>query len=335
MRLDKTKYRILVIEDNPGDYLLIDEYLHEYISEPELRHVQTYSQAETLLGQTQDLFDLILLDLSLPDIGKDQLLHVAQQVSQTVPVIILTGYPDMDFASNSLSMGVSDYLVKDKITALILYKSIIYALQRDKFLHSLRASQKRYMELFHLSPAPMWVYNLETLDFLDVNDAAIHHYGYSEAEFLSMSLRNIRPAEDMVFLEQAMTKMKETSNQRYKNIYRHIKKDGSIIKVEIIGNKIDFNGVPAEIVMATDITEKLVQLQAIENQNKNLKEIAWMQSHVLRAPVARIMGIIQLMQDDEMDHLEKESLLKEVYQSATEIDSVIKNIVDKSQAIRC
>lgn len=67
----------------------------------------------------------------------------------------------------------------------------------------LTASEKKYSELFHLSPLPMWVYDTESLEFIDVNDAAVKHYGYSHTEFLAMTILDIRPAEDIAILEKS------------------------------------------------------------------------------------------------------------------------------------
>src|SRR5690606_5724016 len=155
------------------------------------------------------------LDLSLPDVSKEELIKSSKEFNQ-LPVIILTGYSDMDFAVNSLSQGVSDYLIKDMITPLILYKSVIYSIERHRFLQSLIASEKRYMDLFHLSPAPMWVYNLETLEFLDVNKAAVNNYGYTREEFMSMTLKDIRPSEDIQYLEEAVEQSRGKHNFYFK-----------------------------------------------------------------------------------------------------------------------
>ncbi|PWJ60259.1 PAS domain S-box-containing protein [Dyadobacter jejuensis] len=334
MNLDKTAYRILIIEDNPGDYYLVDDYLHEYILNPILLHIQTFAEARQLISPDKRDFDLILLDLTLPDIDKESLLVAAKEISQTIPIIILTGYADLNFATSSLSMGVSDFLLKDTINALILYKSILYAIQRDKFLNSLRISKKRYMELFHLSPAPMWVFDLNTLRFLDVNEAAIRHYGYSEDEFLSMALPKLFSLDDLPVLKGLLAKTRMLQSHQCKDTYRHLKKDGTVIQVETSGSKIDFNGIPAEIVLATDVTEKFNQMNAIQEQNNQLKEIAWLQSHILRAPVARLMGLVDLLKEDELEGPEHKEILNHLFNAATEIDEVINSIVKKSKSIR-
>jgi PAS domain S-box-containing protein len=333
MNSDKIIYRILVVEDNPGDYLLVEDFLGEHFKSPELTHFTKFKGAKALIDESPDAFDVILLDLSLPDIDKEKLVAEARNISQTIPVIILTGYTDLDFAVKSLAQGVSDYLIKDTITALVLFKSILYAQERHRFLQSLRESEKRYMELFHLSPAPIWVYESDSMRFMDVNEAAVRHYGYSKEEFLSMTIREIRPEEEIPKLEKSISESKGKINRFYSGEFKHQKKSGEVIDVEITSNPIVFDGKQAEIVLATDVTEKLMHMNAIEEQNKRLRDIAWTQSHIVRAPVARMMGLVDMIKNGQIDAEEQAEYLRHIYNSAEEIDEIIKGIVEASQTV--
>ena len=117
-----------------------------------------------------------------------------------------------------------------------------------------RESWKLYQELFENNPQPMWVYDLETHAFLMVNDAAVAHYGYTREEFMGMTIRDIRPAEDVAALLENLAQpprdMQKTSG------WRHRKKDGALIDVEISSHALLFNGRPARMVLANDITER-------------------------------------------------------------------------------
>lgn len=106
--------------------------------------------------------------------------------------------------------------------------------------------------LFQHNPLPMWVYDLETLCFLDVNEAAVEFYGYSRAEFLKMKISDIRPQEDVSRLKKNV-KAKRPRLQ-HSGEWRHCKKDGSIIHVEITSYKLTYEGHKAALVMAKDIT---------------------------------------------------------------------------------
>ncbi len=184
--------RILVIEDNPGDFVLVEEYLLSEAEHPEIHHAETLAAASETI-QNCDPFDAILLDLTLPDADGAALVKRIAELSQNTPVIVLTGYENKDFGLKTLSMGISDYLLKDELNPFLLSKSISYSIERNRINRSLRQSEKQYRDLFNLSPLPKWVFDTETLRFLDVNQMAIEHYGYSEEEFLTMTIKDIRP----------------------------------------------------------------------------------------------------------------------------------------------
>jgi PAS domain S-box-containing protein len=100
----------------------------------------------------------------------------------------------------------------------------------------------------------MWIYDIKTLAFLDVNDAAVQRYGYSEEEFLSMTIKDIRPPEDIPSLLENIAKV--TKGLDIAGTWRHIKKDGTLIHVEIISHTLTFLGKRAEMVLALDITQR-------------------------------------------------------------------------------
>tara|TARA_R110000850_G_scaffold109303_1_gene222110 strand:+ start:7032 stop:8054 length:1023 start_codon:yes stop_codon:yes gene_type:complete len=334
MSLDRNKYRLLVVEDNPGDYLLIEDYLHEHIMEPQLLHVKKFEGALEILNNQPESIDILLLDLSLPDISKENLINQLKKITHHHPVIILTGYTDLEFATKSLAVGVSDYLIKDTITPLVLYKSIRYALERFGFLKTLLQSEKQYMDLFELNPSPMFVFDAKTLGFLAVNDAAVKLYGYTKEEFLDKYLIDIRPEEDIHLMEDAVNKTLSGKNELLKDtLFRHKKKDGTLITVEISNNIITYNNKKAIIAVATDVTEKLSHIASIKEQNFSLKEIAWMQSHVVRAPLTRLMSLIEVLKSEHLTIDEKEHMLHHILIASNEIDEVIKNIVQKADRV--
>ena len=269
----KIPYNVLIIEDNPGDFVIVEDFLTEQISDPvSIVHAENFRQASIILGNGESSFDVILLDLTLPDKTGQNLVIEILRLAASCPVIILTGYTDIGFSISSISQGVSDYLIKDDLNAATLYKSILYAIERRKVNFQLEESEKRYSDLFHLSPQPMWVSSLDTFGFLDVNNAAVDHYGYSREEFLSMTIKDITPEEDILLVEMEMAKMQnEESSISYGN-YRHQKKNGEIILVEFRGNSIYFEGRDAEIFVAYDITERSKHINTIEDQNKKFRE---------------------------------------------------------------
>lgn len=119
----------------------------------------------------------------------------------------------------------------------------------------LEQKAENYKLLFEKNPMPMWIMSTSTYNILDVNEAAINHYGYSREEFLKLNSKDIRPAEDVSkFLEVAGKGLDGRSKH---GIWRHRKKDGTIIMVDLIADDIIYKDQPARLTLAHDITEKL------------------------------------------------------------------------------
>ena len=119
----------------------------------------------------------------------------------------------------------------------------------------LERSAARYRMLFEASPLPMWVYDAATLRFLDVNDAAVRHYGYSRDEFLAMTIADIRPPEDIAGMLADVAARGGPGSPAPKT-WRHRRKDGSLIDVEITAGRIELDGRRAALVLANDVSER-------------------------------------------------------------------------------
>jgi len=154
------------------------------------------------------------------------------------------------------------------VALMFVILSILVSKHRGKLLKN---SEEKYRFMFHNNPQPNWIYDVETLAFLEVNEAAIQHYGYSEEEFLSMTLKDIRPAEDIPCLIEDIKK----TNRLYNNSgeWRHLKKNGQIIFVEIISHAVTYNGKDARHVLVHDITDRKIaeeELRMAKNELENL-----------------------------------------------------------------
>src|SRR5215217_5965271 len=114
-----------------------------------------------------------------------------------------------------------------------------------------------YQDLFECNPQPMWVYDLQTLCILNVNRAAALHYGYTREEFLDLSLKDLRPAAEIPKMLAAVEKLITRDLRFSTGSYKHKKKNGEIIDVQLQGNVISVNGNDAELVIVTDITTLL------------------------------------------------------------------------------
>jgi FixJ family two-component response regulator len=205
--MDRNAYNFLVVEDNPGDIELLDCYLQEQFKSLLITHASCFKEAKRILCDGKVHFDVVLLDLSLPDKSGKALMDEMLSMCQAVPIIVLTGFGNMEFGARSLAMGVSDYIQKDELSSPLLYKSIIYSLERQKSIHALH---------------------------------------------------------------------------------------------ELIA--------------------------AIEFQNKQLKEISWVQSHIVRAPVAKILGLVSLLGDISGP---KADIINHLTTATQELDQIIRSITKK------
>lgn len=146
-----------------------------------------------------------------------------------------------------------------------------------------------YQLLFDRNPLPMWVFDKNNLAFLSVNEAAVRKYGYSEKEFLSMTVKDIRPKEEK---EKFIKYYKESSQKDFltpHGVWKHVKKDGTAISVQITASDISFNGAEATAVVVNDITEQeKAQIALTESEERfrlladsSLEGIVFSENHLI------------------------------------------------------
>jgi diguanylate cyclase (GGDEF)-like protein/PAS domain S-box-containing protein len=129
---------------------------------------------------------------------------------------------------------------------------MILTLLEDEFLAAARATE-HYRLLFAASPHPMWVHDPETLRILEVNDAALTHYGYCREEFMGMTLKDLQPAE---YAGASLKEAPASTPARLTGPWRHRRKDGSYIQVDMASHSIEFKGRPCSFVLVQDVTER-------------------------------------------------------------------------------
>ncbi|MBD1362644.1 PAS domain S-box protein [Mucilaginibacter sp. ZT4R22] len=353
----------------------------------------------------------------------------------------------------------------------LIFASTVIVLLIDKIFQSLQSTivdkthlQQRYLQIFNKSPLPMWLFDTDTFKFLDINEAATEHYGYTREEFLSMTIMDIRQKENIRQTEE-LVRTNKLSGEYYGGVSRHLKKNGEIIYVNVESNLLSLDGRQVRLVQSTDITtqlehqlelyeanlkvkesesnlrtlfdnaidgfvlldqqhkvklfnpkasesmkfnkhqspfkigcsifdyvetsrlayfheiitkvyngdtvdydrmfrtngavqwirytlnpvweeqrivgacitgrdvtERKLYLRSVEEQNKTFREISWMQSHLVRAPLARIMGLLPML-PNAADDLERTELINFLNLSAHELDDIIREITDKSTVI--
>ncbi|HVY91941.1 MAG TPA: PAS domain S-box protein [Bryobacteraceae bacterium] len=142
--------------------------------------------------------------------------------------------------------------------------------ERYRTQRELEDAEERYRLMFENNPQPMWVYDVQTMGFLAVNNAAIAQYGYSRDEFLSLTLRDIRPEEDVPAL---VADIGNSRGLHRSGPWRHMRKDGSVLLVDIIAHPFHFKGREARVIIASDITERVNAESAVRNTTERLSTI--------------------------------------------------------------
>lgn len=178
-----------------------------------------------------------------------------------------------------------------------------------------------YRLLFEHNPQPMWVYDLDTLRFLAVNDAAVNHYGYSRAAFLAMTIKDIRPAEDIPALLDTIARSPgkglDTSG-----VWRHRKQDGSLIYVDILSHALPFRGKRGKLVLATDITERKRTEQALRE--------AWDTLEMrVRERTAELQASSQALAEKAIEH---HRLFETISDAAFVFDAETRQFVEANEA---
>lgn len=157
---EKKLLSIIVLEDNDGDFVLIEDYLIEAFKTIEIHRYETFDDFKKFKDANKDFkYDLILLDLNLHDFSGIELIEKVLSAKLHVPVIILTGYSDLTLAKESLKLGVEDFLIKDEISPGILHKSIEFALSRSLFIKHIQAQNEKLSRIAwtqsHIVRAPL------------------------------------------------------------------------------------------------------------------------------------------------------------------------------------
>lgn len=235
-----------------------------YVNETAAKHGNTAKEA--LEGFT--------MQEKYPGIEQSAMFKTLQQCMQERKTAFLTNkftYPDNSHAWFDLSiqpvpeglfiLSIDITEKKKKEEEIELAEAII------------KKSEAQYKDLFNYSPLPKWIYDIETFKILDVNEATIKQYGYSRAQLTNMTVKDIRPAEDM---EKFVNMKHHNAGSSAFNVgeWRHKKADGTIITVEISGHPVEYNGRSAMMIIANDITERKKSEDTIKQINNELHNLS-------------------------------------------------------------
>ena len=226
------------------------------------------------------------------------------------------------------------------------------SLQRDQAMAALADSERRYRSQFESSPQPMWVFDQDSLAFLEVNDAAVGHYGYTRDEFLRMALKDVRPAEDIPELLSVVSG--NFARPQNESAARHRTKSGAVIHVELASHAVAWNGGPARMVIVNDVTSRVLAERAwaglsstleaqvhqrtaeLEVANKELEAFSYSVSHDLRNPLAAIQAFCVVLTKRYGESIPVEALeyVQKIAGGATHMNMLIADLLALSRAAR-
>ncbi len=202
--------------------------------------------------------------------------------------------------------------------------------------HDAILSERNYRMLFEGHPQPMWLYDVDTFAFLKVNDSAVARYGYSRAEFMAMTIKDIRPPEDVAkLLEHGAAPLPDSDRT---GPWRHLLKDGSAIQVLITSHGVTFGEHHARFVLAEDLTEshrlelELAESHARAESDAELSrvkdEMVATVSHELRTPLASIVGFAELLATREVTPAQRKDYLAVMLKEGRRLTLLVNDFLD-------
>lgn len=263
--------RIIHLEDLKTDAEIVERALKKSNLNYELCHAENKEQFIIALDTFKP--DMVLSDHSLPGFDSHEALKIVRSQGLDIPFILVTATVSEEYAVTVIKDGASDYILKDRlqrlpnaIEAAVEKYSTEVAIKES--LKDLRVSERKYKLLFEANPLPMLMISKATLDIITVNEAAINHYGYSHEEFIKLNASSLRISED-----QEVNPPKNDEANKQGRIWRQVKKDGTVIMAEIIEHDVIYEGQPAVLVLANDVTEKLKAQEALVDQRMHQQKL--------------------------------------------------------------
>ena len=249
--------RVMLIENSMADAEL---NLHELQRAGfECRPQIIGTRAEFVDRLSRFPYDIVLADYRLPGWTGVEAYSEMRRNGHEVPFILVTGTLGEEMAVECIKRGITDFVLKDHLARLplVVTRALEEKSLRDArmfMMEALRQSESNSLFLFSNNPLPMWVIESTGLQFLQVNDAAVGHYGYSQLEFLQMRASDLHPAEEIPRLHAAIKG--GSPGALLAGHWHHLLKDESRIDVEMFLHKMDYSGTSAALVVALDITER-------------------------------------------------------------------------------
>jgi two-component system sensor histidine kinase UhpB len=258
MYKEALSYRLLVVEDNPGDFVLLKTFLRNSgLPVGWIEHASDMTATADIVKRQE--FDLALLDLSLPDsTGIDSVIALNRLLPKT-PIIVLSGLSTIEVATEAIALGAQDYLIKGEFNEKLLAKSIQYAVERKKTIRHLQESNERFRYVNRATQDTIWEWDFKTAKGT-WGEGLIKTYGYGrddQAYDENWAEKFVHPSDKENVL-QTVTEGIKAGTQNWQSEYRFRCADGTYKEVfDRAYILYDEKGLPDRMIGAmTDLTEK-------------------------------------------------------------------------------
>ncbi|HEX8890902.1 MAG TPA: response regulator [Pyrinomonadaceae bacterium] len=259
--------RVLIVNDEPDHLILMDRLLRG----AGYQVLKAKDGCEAFDEARREHPHLVISDVAMPCMDGIKLCRYLRADADLclVPILLVSAHRrDAASAIEGLEAGADDYLEAPYEPGRLIAQAA-RLVERARSEEMIRESEKHYRILFEQNPQPMWVFDEETLRFMAVNEAAVEHYGYSREEFLAMTIKEIRPPQDVPALLDDVRKYSRGIDRA--GTWRHLKKNGQIIHVEITSHEIVFDSRSAKLVLAFDISRRKQAEEALRKVEEQLR----------------------------------------------------------------
>lgn len=262
---------LLLVEDNPGDAFLVEEYLSGTDSVNfKIHWASGLLDAFKILAEQP--ISVIVLDLNLVDSKGLETFSKFENIAFELPIVVLSGHQEQDIALETLKRGAQDYLVKGSFNETLLAKAINYAIERRGFIKNLWQQEEEYKYLFENNPNPLLIWDVSTLQFMMANKAAVDFYGWSEMEFKGRHVTELFAPEEIKnnsvqLIEQLLKATHITGTKQ-------IKRSDQPRVVDLVLKDAVLNGIHSRIMLVNDITERQIANEKLVQSEQQLRKLA-------------------------------------------------------------
>lgn len=255
--------------------LVEDQIVLAKMEKRQLEHhgysVRCVTTGEEAVQDSLEDVDLILMDI---DLGEGMNGVEAAKIilrKKDIPLVFLSAHDEAEIVATTEKVSSYGYILKNSGMTVLL-ASLRMAIKLFETKKKLQENEFAYRQMFYCNPHPMWIFDVETLEILKVNDAAVKIYGYSRKEFESLKITDIRPQEDVDRLKDHIDQ--QSLGLDYAGKWRHVLKNGRIIHTSIISHAISWLGHKAELVLSLIEEKDLLHMEPQAGASLSHQEIS-------------------------------------------------------------